>query len=425
MQYEFTEAFARSADSKDELASFRNKFFIPQVNGEDSIYLTGNSLGLQPKSAIDHIKTELKDWADLGVEGHFAAQNPWFSYHHFIKGQAAKMIGAKDTEVTHMNSLTTNLHLLFVSLYRPNQERFKIICEAKAFPSDNYMLQSQVEHHGYKYNDAVVEVHPRQGEHCLRHEDILKAIEENKDQLALVFIGGVNYYTGQLFDMKDITAKAHAAGAIAGFDLAHAVGNVKLELHDWNVDFAAWCGYKYLNSGPGGLSGLYLHEKHATNKDLHRFAGWWGYTEDKRFLMEHGFEAIPTAEGWQLSNAPVMNMAIHKAALDIFDDAGMDRLTAKAAGLTGYMEYILDEISANYNVNFEIITPREQENRGCQLSVLTSAGGKELYEYISERGVIADWREPNVIRMAPVPLYNSYLDIYKLGALIVTYLKQK
>lgn len=425
MQYEFSASFAGEMDAKDELSKFRNQFFIPKVNNEESIYLTGNSLGLQPKAVKDYINQELKDWAELGVEGHFSAQNPWFSYHHFIKESTAKLVGATEKEVVHMNSLTTNLHLLFVSFYRPSKQRYKIICEAKAFPSDNYMLQSQVQHHGLSYEDAVVEVHPREGEHTIRQEDIMTAIEENKDELALVFFGGVNYYTGQLFDMEAITKKAHEVGAYAGYDLAHAAGNVKLELHDWNVDFAAWCGYKYLNSAPGGLSGIFIHEKHATNKDMHRFAGWWGYTEDKRFLMEHGFEAIPTAEGWQLSNAPVLNMAVHKAALDIFMEAGFDRLIAKAKNLTGYMEYVFNEISSKYDVNFEIITPKEQSQRGCQLSVLTHGSGKELYEYITKKGVIADWREPNVIRMAPVPLYNSFKDIYQLGALIISYLNQR
>ncbi len=415
MKYEFTADFAERADGLDALSHYRKEFLIPQHKNEDCIYLCGNSLGLQPKNLKANILKELDEWGKYGVDGHFDAEKPWFDYHKRLLGPTANLMGALKTEVGHMNSLTTNLHLLFASFYRPTKERYKIICEAKAFPSDNYMLESQVNHHGFAYADAVIEVSPREGEHTLRMEDIQKAIDDHSENLALVFFGGVNYYTGQLFDMKSITEWAHDAGAYAGFDLAHAAGNVPMQLHDWDVDFAAWCTYKYLNSGPGGISGYFIHDFHAQNTSIPRFAGWWGYTEKTRFKMEHGFEAIPTAEGWQLSNAPILNMAAHEAALDWFEKAGIQNLRDKAQNLTGYLEFVLDQVSSNHNVNFETITPLNQRERGCQLSVLTGSNGKELFDFLTEEGVVADWRDPNVIRMAPVPLYNSYTDIYRLG----------
>ncbi|MGF2413848.1 MAG: kynureninase, partial [Ferruginibacter sp.] len=329
MQFKNTLEFAAGLDENDGLKNFRDQFYIPLINGKESIYFTGNSLGLQPKTTQDYVLNELEDWANFGVEGHFHARKPWMPYHEIFPQQLSKIIGALPEEIVVMNQLTVNLHLLMVSFYRPTKQRYKIICEAKAFPSDQYAMESQVKYHGLKYEEAVIEVSPREGEHALQTEDILSAIQQHADSVALVLFGGVNYYTGQFFDIKKITEAAHAVGAIAGFDLAHAAGNVKLELHDWEADFACWCSYKYLNSGPGGVSGIYIHQKHIADSSLPRFAGWWGHTKDSRFKMEKGFEPIPTAEGWQLSNAPILSMAAHKASLDIFDEAGIDNLVAK------------------------------------------------------------------------------------------------
>ncbi|TMI70185.1 MAG: kynureninase [Bacteroidetes bacterium] len=419
MEFENTLEFAKKSDELDTLKQFRQKFFIPQHNEQDCIYFTGNSLGLQPKSVSSYIQQELDDWARLGVEGHFDAKNPWLSYHEIFPKQLSDIVGCLPAEVVAMNSLTVNLHLLMVSFYRPTQQRYKIICEAKAFPSDQYALESQVRFHGFDPTTGIIEVCPGKGENILRTEDILSVIEQHGDQVALVMFGGVNYYTGQYFDIKAITAAAHKAGAYAGFDLAHAAGNIELHLHDWDVDFACWCSYKYLNSGPGGVAGLYIHEKHLANKELPRFAGWWGYTKETRFQMEKGFEAIPTAEGWQLSNAPVLSMAAHKASLDIFIEAGMERLCSKAKLLTGYLLFIIDEINKlNDGRLIEVITPRDEKERGCQLSMVVKQKGKEIFNELNRRGVISDWREPDVIRVAPVPLYNSFEDVWKFGEIV-------
>jgi kynureninase len=419
MKFENTLEFARNSDERDTLNQFRQKFFIPQHDGHDCVYFTGNSLGLQPKSVSSYVQQELDDWARLGVEGHFDAKNPWLSYHEIFPKQLSTIVGCLPAEVVVMNSLTVNLHLLMVSFYRPTGKRYKIICEAKAFPSDQYALESQVRFHGFDPMTAIVEVRPREGEHALRTDDILSAIEEHGNQVALVMFGGVNYYSGQYFDIPAITAAAHKAGAYAGFDLAHAAGNVQLHLHDWEVDFGCWCSYKYLNSGPGGVAGLYIHQKHLTNKELPRFAGWWGYTKQTRFQMEKGFEAIPTAEGWQLSNAPVLSMAAHKASLDIFSEAGMARLCSKAILLTGYLLFITEEINKINGDRFiEVITPGDEKERGCQLSMLVKQKGKEIFNELSRQGVITDWREPDVIRVAPVPLYNSFEDVWKFGEIV-------
>ena len=419
MNYENTLDFARKMDQEDPLAAYRDRFFFPQVNDRDALYFTGNSLGLQPKSVKDHLNQELLDWAYYGVEGHFEAKFPWFEYHKFLTKQTARLVGAQQHEVVNMNGLTVNLHLLLVSFYRPEGQRFKILMEEKAFPSDQYVIESQVRFHGYEPDEAIVEVGPRPGEHRIREEDILAKIEELGDELALLFWGGVNYYSGQLFDMEKLTQAAHQAGAIAGFDLAHAAGNVQLSLHDWGLDFAAWCSYKYLNSGPGGVSGVFIHDRHSDKPDLIRFAGWWGHDEERRFQMEKGFHPMKGAEGWQLSNAPVMSMAVHKASLEIFDEAGMEALVTKSKKLTGYLEFVIQSISSRKEaVDFEIITPKEEKERGCQLSILTHGSGKELFDRLTREGVIADWREPNVIRMAPVPLYNSFEDVYRFGQLL-------
>jgi len=425
MSFENTIAFAKQLDEQDQLRSFRKEFYLPQHNGEDCVYFTGNSLGLQPKSTAAYIQQELDDWAKLGVEGHFQAKHAWMPYHELFPQQLSAIVGAQPNEIVVMNQLTVNLHLLMVTFYRPTTQRYKIICEAKAFPSDQYAIESQVKLHGFSYADAVIEVSPRTGEHTIRHEDILSAIKQHKDSVALVLFGGVNYYTGQVFDMKDIAAAAHAAGAYVGFDLAHAAGNIELHLHDWDVDFACWCSYKYMNSGPGGVAGVFIHERFASNTALPRFAGWWGHNKSSRFKMEKGFDAINTAEGWQLSNAPVLSMAAHKAALDIFSKAGMPALHAKRKQLAAYLRFVLDDINAQQSQQvIEIITPKEENERGCQVSMLMLQRGREIFDALTVQGVIADWREPNVIRIAPVPLYNSFEDIWKFGNIIASILKK-
>lgn len=417
MNFENSLTFAQNLDAQDSLKDYRNSFFLPTFLNKDVRYFTGNSLGLQAKSTASYIQQELDDWAKFGVEGHFDAQRPWFSYHENLTEKLAKIVGAKAKEVVVTHSLTTNLHLLMVSFYQPIGKRTKILCEGKAFPSDQYALESQVKFHKLDLKENLIEIFPREGEHTINEEDILSKISELGDELALVMIGGVNYYTGQLFDIQKITKAAHEVGAIAGWDLAHAAGNVILNLHDWEVDFAAWCSYKYLNSSPGGVSGMFVHEKHAKKPELPRFAGWWGHDKATRFLMEPGFQPMEGAEGWQLSNAPVIGMAVHLASLDVFDAVGMENLRAKSDLLTAYLEFILDEVSEKNKANctLEIITPRNQKQRGAQISLLIHGGGKPVFDLLTEKGVIADWREPNVIRLAPVPLYNSFEDVYFLG----------
>ena len=420
--FENTLLFAQQLDAKDPLKSFRDKFHFPNFHQNTIRYFTGNSLGLQPKSTREYIIEELDAWAKYGVEGHFLAKKPWFAYHENLTEKAAKVVGALPIEVVVTHSLTTNLHLLMVSFYRPSADgkRTKILCEAKAFPSDQYALESQVKFHGLDVAEHLVEVAPREGEQLIREEDILAKIAELGDELALVMIGGVNYYTGQLFDMETITKAGHKVGAVVGFDLAHAAGNVNLKLHDWGVDFAAWCGYKYLNSSPGGVSGIFVHERHSYNPELPRFAGWWGYDKETRFLMQPGFNPMKGAEGWQLSNAPILGMAAHLASLDIFEEAGMDRIGAKRDLMTAFMEFVIDDISEKNKdrCTFELITPRDKTKRGAQLSIMAKGQGKALFDALSDLGVVADWREPNVIRIAPAPLYNSYEDCYWFGQLL-------
>lgn len=420
MQFENTLDFARRADQNDPLSRFRDQFHIPQHEGRDQVYLCGNSLGLQPKSARAAIDQELKDWAELGVEGHFKGKNPWMYYHHFLTEKTARIVGAQGEEVVVMNNLTANLHLMMVSFYRPTSTRYKMLMEASAFPSDQYAMETQARFHGYDPNDAIIELKPREGELTLRTEDILTAIYNHKDDLALVMMGGVNYYTGQAFDMRSITRAAHDIGALAGFDLAHAAGNLHLQLHDWDVDFAVWCTYKYLNSGPGGTSGIFVHERHGNNPALPRFAGWWGHDEATRFQMKKGFIPMKGAAGWQLSNAQIFPMAIHKASLDIFDEAGISNLREKSVQLTGYLEFILRSFSDHLTV----ITPANPNERGCQLSVIVKENGKSLFEFLEQQGILPDWREPDVIRMSPVPLYNSFEDCYRIGQALKTYFNQ-
>ena len=417
--YQNTLEFAQSKDQSDPLKEFRNEFNFPKVNGKQVIYFTGNSLGLQPKKSAEAVEKELTNWAELAVEGHFYAETPWWDYHKIHKEISADLVGAKESEVVVMNTLSVNIHLLMVSFYRPTQERYKILCEAKAFPSDQYILETQAKHHGFDPDETIIEVGPREEEHLLRTEDFLQAIEDHGDELALLMIGGVNYYTGQRLDMQTITAAAKAKGIVVGWDLAHAAGNVELELHNWDVDFASWCTYKYLNSGPGSLSGVFVHEKHGTNPELNRFAGWWGYDQDTRFLMEKGFKPMKGADGWQLSNAPILGIAPHLPALEQFQRAGKKNLFAKRDDITAYLEFVLGCISEeSESVSFEVLTPKNPAERGTQLSVFIHGKGREVFEYLMKEGVIVDWREPNVIRCAPVPLYTSYEDIFRFGQVL-------
>jgi kynureninase len=421
-----TDLIGRSAadlDAADELARFRERFYIPRsANGNESIYFTGNSLGLMPKAAREYIEQELMDWETLGVEGHLNARHPWLAYHEFLAEHMAGIVGAKPIETVVMNSLTVNLHLLMVSFYRPVGKRRKIVIEKGAFPSDQYAVVSQIRFHtqemfgdpGQRPTAAargsdLIELAPRDGETTLRTADIVETIEHDGDEIALILLGGVNYYTGQAFDIPVITETGHKVGALVGFDLAHAAGNIELKLHDWDVDFAAWCSYKYLNGGPGSVGGAFVHERYARNFDLPRFAGWWGHDKETRFLMGPDFVPLAGAEGWQISNPPILQMAALRASLEIFDQAGMPALVEKSRRLTGYLESLIDDIGDD---RIEIITPRDPEQRGCQLSIRVRNSDKPLYEQLVTTGVFADWREPDVIRVAPVPLYNSFEDVF-------------
>ena len=417
MNFESSLSFAKKMDKQDPLNEFREKFIFPDFHKNKVIYFTGNSLGLQPVTTRQILMEELDDWAKFGVEGHFMSRRPWYSYHEQLTELSAYVVGAKPIETVVTHSLTTNIHLLMVSFYQPVGNRTKILCEKKAFPSDQYALMSQLEFHGYD-KAHLIEVGPREGEETIRHEDILKAIKENKDELALVFMGGVNYYTGQFFDLKEITKAGHSAGAIVGFDLAHAAGNVNLALHEWKIDFATWCSYKYLNSSPGGVSGIYVHERHAENKELKRFAGWWGHDKEQRFLMEDKFVPIKGAEGWQLSNAPVLGMAAHLASLKIFKEAGMERIGSKRDLLTAYLEFLILKVSSENGNFLKIITPSSIFERGSQLSLVLEKDGKKKFDLLTEQGIIADWREPNVIRVAPAPLYNSFEDCWHFAEVL-------
>lgn len=410
-------SYARTQDSTDPLRAFRDEFVFPMFMGEPAIYFTGNSLGLQPKGAAAAIKQELDDWAALGVEGHLKGKHPWYSYHEELTGPTARLVGAKEEEVVVMNQLTSNLHFLMVSFYRPKGRRRAILTEQRPFPSDTYAFASQISFHGGDPARDLVEVAPRNGEHTLRTEDIIARINELGEDLALVCFGGVNFYTGQAFDMEAIAKAAHGVGAIAGFDLAHAAGNLHLRLHDWNIDFAAWCTYKYLNSGPGSVGGAFIHERHL-GKGLPLLAGWWGHAKHERFKMERIFKPMPTAEAWQVSNAPVFSMALHRTALEQFDRAGMANLRAKSERLTGYLAFVIGETARTTGGRLEVITPADPAQRGCQLSIVAHGSGKELFNAIGSRGVFADWREPNVIRIAPVPLYNTFEDVYRFGTIL-------
>lgn len=410
MTYQTTREYAQTQDEKDPLRGFRQRFHLPhQNNGEPFIYLCGNSLGLQPKSTKAAIEQELLDWQNLGVEGHLHAQNPWLPYHEFLTEKMAEIVGAKPIEVVMMNTLTVNLHLMMVSFYRPQGKRTKILMEADAFPSDRYAISSQLKFHGYDPSEHLVELKARAGEVLVREEDIAKILEEQGAEIALVLLGNTNYYTGQFFDMPEITKLAHAQGCMVGFDCAHGAGNVPLELHASSADFAVWCSYKYLNSGPGSVSGCFVHERHAHDKALPRFTGWWGHNKATRFGMRDDFDPIPGVEAWQLSNPPILSLAAIKASLEVFAEAGMNNLRQKSLALTGYMEYLVDQLPGD---KISIITPRDPAKRGCQLSIQVRDADKSLFKAVSEAGVIADWREPDVIRVAPVPLYNTFTEVY-------------
>lgn len=403
--------FAVELDSIDPLRSFREKFHIPKdQKGVDLIYFAGNSLGLQPNTVRAYVEQELKDWETMGVEGHLHAKNPWLPYHEFLSKQTASLVGAHPDEVVNMNSLTVNLHLMMVSFYRPTPKRYKILIEANAFPSDHYAVQSQLKFHGYDPADGLIEMKPKDGEVLLDTSDILDCIEKNGDEIALIMFAGVNYYTGQAFDLQKITEAGHNRGCKVGFDLAHAAGNIELKLHDWNVDFAVWCSYKYLNGGPGAIAGAFVHKDHLLNMNIPKFWGWWGQNKATRFQMGHNFQPIPTVESWQLSNPPILQLAALRASLDIFAEAGMPALREKSEKLTGYMEFLINEKNDG---NIEIVTPSDGFQRGCQLSLRAKSNGKVLHEKLNSSGVICDWREPDVIRVAPVPLYNSYEDVWK------------
>lgn len=417
MNFENNLAFAQAQDQTDILKDFRQQFLFPNHNGKDFIYLCGNSLGLQPKAAKEVLEQQLSNWSNLAVKGWFDGEKPWMFYHKELKKLMAPLVGALPSEVCPMNTLTVNLHLLMVSFYQPKGKRVKIIMEGGAFPSDQYAIESQVRFHGLEPDDAIIEVFPRAGEDTLITEDIISKINEHREELALVLFGGINYYTGQWYDMERITKAGQAAGAIVGWDLAHAAGNVPVRLHDWDVDFACWCSYKYQNSGPGGIAGIFVHEKHFNNQKLNRFAGWWGYQENKRFKMEKGFIPEAGADGWQVSCTQVMPMALYLASLQIFEKAGfIAPLRNKSIALTGYLYFIIDEVNKELNINqFKVITPESESARGAQLSIIAAEKGKEIFDGLVANHVLGDWREPNVIRLSPIPLYNSFEDIYLTG----------
>ncbi len=412
--------YAMAQDQDDTLAAYRSQFHIPKdKDGNTLIYMTGNSLGLQPKSTKAHVNQELEDWAQLGVEGHFEAKTPWLDYHEALTQTMATVVGAKPIEVVVMNTLTANLHFMMASFYKPTKQRYKILIESDAFPSDKYAVESQLRHHGYNHKEGLILWQPEKGEELLNYNTLKKLLEKEGDTIALMLIGGVNYYTGQFLNLKRITTLGHSYGCVVGFDCAHGAGNVKLNLHDSGADFAAWCTYKYLNSGPGSLAGCFVHERHAYRKDLNRFAGWWSHNKQTRFNMRDEFDQLPGAEGWQLSNPPILSMAAIKASLNIFENVGMDALQKKSRQLTGYFEFLLKDLGED---TIRIITPENPEERGCQLSIQVKQADKTLHKKLTAAGVISDWREPDVIRCAPVPLYNSFTDIYHLVSRLKTIL---
>src|SRR5207253_1065484 len=423
MQFSADEEFAKQLDTEDPLRAFRDKFHLPLgKDGKPLIYFAGNSLGLMPKAAREIVDQELDDWAKLGVDAHLEGKTPWYSYHETLREPTARLISAKPVEVICMNSLTVNLHLMMATFYRPTKSRFKVLMEDPAFPSDTYAIKTQIVHHGLGPKDALILASPRKGEFTVRTEDIVDLIEKNADQLAVVMIAGVNFFTGQFFDIPAITQAAQKHGITVGIDLAHAAGNVPLSLHDWKVDFAVWCSYKYLNAGPGAAAGAYLHERHATNTKLPRLAGWFGNDPNTRFQMKPEFIPVPSADAWQISNPPIFSMAPLRASLSIFDEAGgMEPLRAKSIKLTGYLEYLLNEISASAartSKKFAVITPRDADARGCQLSILAQEHPKELFQELQAADVKCDFREPDVIRVAPTPLYNTFHEVWRFAEIL-------
>ncbi len=416
--YERSLAYARQLDAKDPLATFRTQFHQPleaTAKGVRPIYFCGNSLGLQPKGAAAFVKQAMDSWRDYAVTAWHDDKIDWLRLHETLSENAAPIVGAKPAEVAIMNTLTVNLHLLMISFYRPTAKRFKIVMEVGAFSSDQYAVESQVRFHGFEPSEAIIEIAPRKGEHTLRHEDIIQTLDNQADSIALVLFGGVNYYTGQFFDIKNITQKGHEIGAIVGFDLAHAAGNVPLKLHEWGVDFAVWCTYKYLNSGPGGVGGAFIHERHHTTTDTPRLAGWWGYDLSKRFEMRSGFIPMAGAAGWQISTAQILPFVVHLCSLKLIAEAGgMQALRQKSANLTGFFVCLLQSLP-NYGKKFWLLTPNEAEQRGAQLSIYVPSEGKAFFQRLTEGGIIGDWREPNVIRLAPVPLYNSYEEVFEVS----------
>ena len=417
MQFQNNSEFAEALDRADKLKDFRKEFLIPKHQGKEIIYLCGNSLGLQPRSVKKYLDEQLSNWENLAVEGWFEGDSPWMFYHKEMQRLMAPVVGALPEEVVPMNTLSVNLHLMMVSFYRPQGKRTKILMEGGAFPSDQYAVESQLRYHGLNPADHIIEVQPREGEEILRTEDIVNTIAEHSEEIALVLFSGINYYTGQFFNLEEIVKAGHRAGAFVGFDLAHAAGNVPLHLHDWNADFACWCTYKYMNSSPGGISGVFVHERHFADKSLNRFAGWWGYDEQNRFKMEKGFAPQRGAEGWQLSCSPVLLMAAHKASLTMFETAGgIEALRKKSVDLTDYLEFIIKEVNEIAGrEQFRIITPANSRDRGAQLSIIAEKDGKRIFDELVKRRIVGDWREPDVIRLSPVPLYNSFTDIFELG----------
>jgi kynureninase len=419
MDFSADEDFAQKRDAEHPLRQFRDRFHLPLgADGKPLIYLAGNSLGLMPKAARKIVEQELDDWAKLAVDAHLKAATPWYTYNETLREPTARLVGAQPTEVICMNSLTVNLHLMMATFYRPTKSRFKILMEEPAFPSDTYAIKTQIAHHGFDPDDALVLARPRDGEVTVRQDDIEALLEKQGDEIALVLMAGVNFFTGQLFDIATVTAAAQKRGCVVGIDLAHAIGNVPLALHDWNVDFAVWCSYKYLNAGPGAVAGAFVHERHATNRELPRLAGWFGNDPNTRFRLhlEPDFIPVPSADGWQISNPPIFSMAPLRASLALFDDAGgMEALRAKSIKLTGYLQFLLE---SGGHSKLTVITPRDTDARGCQLSILVHEHPKELFKKLEAAGVKCDFREPNVIRAAPTPLYNTFHEVWRFARIL-------
>jgi kynureninase len=417
-EYEAGPTFADSMDAADPLNTYRDRFLLPQhPAGESAIYFLGNSLGLQPKTARAHVEKIMTEWEKWGVEAFSHGDTPWVQYSAKLCKSLTPIVGASPAEITLMNSLSVNMHLMFVSFYRPTTDRYKVLIEEKTFPSDHYAIKSQMRFHGIDPKDAIIEAKTRSNETSIRTADIEALIEEEGDSIALIWLGGVNYYSGQAFEIERITRVGHQKGCVVGYDLAHAVGNIPLNLHDWQVDFAVWCTYKYLNGGPAGPGGCFVHEKHESAEHLPRFEGWWGNRLETRFLMNPDFDPTPGAAGWEISCSSPLVLAPLEASLDLFDELTLEKLRAKSKSLTGYLEFLIDQLDSD---QFSIITPREPDQRGCQLSIRTHDQGKVLFERLTKAGIFCDWREPDVIRVAPTPFYNTYDEVYRFVKILDT-----